>query len=295
MGQIGNGGAGLAGRSVKRGRRRFVSLLTVGVAALVAVAFTALDPIGGARAASPNFVQVSPGVPATAGVAFGDAFFDREVAIGLFDGGTVWLSGSANGLAPYNADDSIIIDITHPDGTTATYSHFFVNDDCTQDIAIPPTPLVDSETLLKLTTPGNNIFRVRLFNVCGPTGAADPTYLVVKGQPTDLRLSPVVAEIASGNPPLVTAFPLNLTGKLTETASHNPIEGRTVAFSSGGSVICTALTDADGVATCGGLVEDLTAILGLGIDGTFVGDPYYLGDTDHEPLILLGGQPILPV
>ncbi len=58
----------------------------------------------------------------------------------------------------------------------------------------------------------------------------------------------------------------NVSAKLTEAATFNPLPGRLVTFRAGSSVICSAITDSDGVAACGGLAEDLTAVLNLGYD-----------------------------
>ena len=64
-----------------------------------------------------------------------------------------------------------------------------------------------------------------------------------------------------------------------------PLAGKTVTFSAGNTVLCTATTDAGGVARCTGVVPLLSAILSLGYKATFAGDQLYNAQLHH------GGDP----
>jgi hypothetical protein len=77
----------------------------------------------------------------------------------------------------------------------------------------------------------------------------------------------------------------HLSATLTNKTSHAPISGATVAFSAGGTTICTAPTDANGTATCNGSASSLSIILGLGYKATYAGDSTYLGSTATGALI----------
>jgi hypothetical protein len=60
------------------------------------------------------------------------------------------------------------------------------------------------------------------------------------------------ATTLTGTPLLWTLFAPSAT--LTATATGAPIAGQTVTFSAGGQVVCSAMTNPDGVATCSGVV-----------------------------------------
>jgi hypothetical protein len=260
------------------------------MAGVLAAAFATFS-VGGAQAAAPNSQQITP--------VFSDpsdgTVFDRTFPLVLSDGGVARIGSNPDGSGNINVDDVMSIIVTRQDGSQAFFGHVFNNEGCTTDVARGPISLAG------LTAPGNNVVRVILANNpdCGPpAGALTALYLAVNLQPTTVRAKPIVLELLAPTPPLATAYPLNLTAKLTETATSNPLAGRTMSMHAGdatGDVICTAITDADGQATCGGLVEDLTAILALGWTATFAGDSYYLPSAGSAPLIDLGGTAILPL
>lgn len=70
-------------------------------------------------------------------------------------------------------------------------------------------------------------------------------------------------------PVLLRVPPFRAT--LTDTAAGKPIPGRTVAFRVGSTVRCTAVTNANGVATCGTLGDGLAATLALGYTAGYAG------------------------
>ena len=260
------------------------------LAALIALAFVALDPIGGAQAAAPN-TQVITG-------AFtdfsGGTVFDRTFPLVLNDGGTARIGSNPDGSGNINVDDFLGVIVTRQDGSQASLLHEFSDPECTTDT--PRAPI----SLAGLALPGNNVVRVVISDNahCGaPAGAITPLWLAVNGQATTTRATPVVLEALPPSPPLAQVFVPNLNGKVTETGTSNPLAGVAVAMHAGdasGAVICSAITDADGVATCGGVVEDITAVLALGYTAVFSGNAFYAGSEGHAPLIELGGQAILP-
>ncbi|MFC0438225.1 hypothetical protein [Kutzneria buriramensis] len=71
-----------------------------------------------------------------------------------------------------------------------------------------------------------------------------------------------------------------LSATLTDTVYNHPVPGRTVAFSANGKVLCQAVTDANGVAACGGTAEGLAAALGY--SGGSVGDLVWAGASAHS-------------
>ncbi|HZN15819.1 MAG TPA: hypothetical protein VFB78_16240 [Acidimicrobiales bacterium] len=280
--------AALAGQRIKgHGRRRVVSVVSLALAAVTAAAFATFN-IGGAEAAAPNSQLLTPAFSTSSDLAL-----DRTFPLVLNNGGVAHISSNADGSGNINADDIMVITVTRENGTEATVVHTFNNEACTTDV--PSAPI----TIPAL--PGNNVVRVIIANNenCGlPSGALSNLYMAVNSQPTTVRAKPIVLELLAPTPPLVTAYPLNLTAKLTETATVFPISSRTLSMHAGdasGAVICTAVTDADGQATCGGLVEDLTAILAFGWSATFAGDAFYLPSAGSAPLIDLGGTAILPL
>ena len=108
--------------------------------------------------------------------------------------------------------------------------------------------------------------------------------LIYRQVPTSLAASPAVAQIAPGLGINIG----NLKGTLTE-AGGAPIAGATIVFSAGGSTLCSATTNATGVATCSGLAQSLGAILHLGYIASFGGDATYAPSSGHGSIVTIGG------
>lgn len=72
---------------------------------------------------------------------------------------------------------------------------------------------------------------------------------------------------------------------LTDTTTGQRLAGRTVAFSVGNTVRCTAVTNASGVARCGTLIDRLAAILGLGYNARFQGNAIWATATARGRLL----------
>jgi hypothetical protein len=128
-----------------------------------------------------------------------------------------------------------------------------------------------------------NVLDLRIDNV--NYGAATITHRLG----TKLTAEPIVARVL---PNLYVSIG-QLRTRLT-TTDGTPIVGRTVTFKAGGTVLCTAVTDANGVGVCSGLGPWLQAILGLGYTAEFAGDGTYGPATARGPIIILLGISILP-
>jgi hypothetical protein len=98
-----------------------------------------------------------------------------------------------------------------------------------------------------------------------------------------IRMSPPAAYATT-----MKAGPISLgsaTATLTDTATGRPIAGRAVRFSAGGHTTCDEVTDANGHATCGGLLGGL-----LGYDVSYAGGAIWAPSTDHGGLLLRSGS-----
>ena len=99
-----------------------------------------------------------------------------------------------------------------------------------------------------------------------------------------LRMSPPAAYATT-----MKAGPISLgsaTATLTDTATGRPVAGRAVRFSAGGHTRCDEVTDANGHATCGGLLGGL-----LGYDVSYAGGAIWAPSTDHGGLLLRSEGP----
>jgi hypothetical protein len=86
--------------------------------------------------------------------------------------------------------------------------------------------------------------------------------------------------VLTAKPALLSLVVLNLYGPLsaTLTSPNGPVAGRVIQFSAAGAPLCTATTDANGVATCSG-VQFLQAVLADGYTAAFAGDAQYQAST----------------
>ncbi|MGH3850962.1 MAG: Ig-like domain-containing protein, partial [Pseudonocardiaceae bacterium] len=93
---------------------------------------------------------------------------------------------------------------------------------------------------------------------------------------TKLKASPVIARLL----PSLRIFYPNVNAKLTVASNGIPIPGKSVAFTTGFHSLCSANTDASGVATCSGSAP-LLAIQRFGrYTATFAGDDSYGPSSD---------------
>lgn len=104
-------------------------------------------------------------------------------------------------------------------------------------------------------------------------------------QATVLTAEPAVAKVVPG----AKVYAPNLTATLT-TKGGAPIAGQPIFFSVGTSPVCSAVTNAQGIATCSGtLSQTLSVVLSLGYDATFRGDGPLLGSKAHAPILSVAG------
>jgi hypothetical protein len=96
--------------------------------------------------------------------------------------------------------------------------------------------------------------------------------------PTTLVANPSIVKLSG--------LKLYLTLSARLMSSGSGVAGRTVSFSAGNKAVCSALTNANGDAACGGLIPGtLASVLGLGYTATFVGDSTYAASSAAGPLI----------
>jgi alpha-tubulin suppressor-like RCC1 family protein len=127
--------------------------------------------------------------------------------------------------------------------------------------------------------------------------SSSSTSLLRIGRSTTLVAKAIIAEVLPGVELTLGSF----TGTLTEGGPDGPpIAGQVIDFFVGSDLICSAVTDAAGKATCGGLIESVEAILNLEYTAVFngadlPGPKSFLSARANGPLLRLAGIPILPV
>ncbi len=101
--------------------------------------------------------------------------------------------------------------------------------------------------------------------------------------PTTMKVTPAAASLSGGI--------LSLAGlTATLTGPDGPLAGRAVTFTAGSTHLCTATTDASGMATCDatipcGAASVLTVLQWLGYTATYAGDMAYQGSTATGGLV----------
>jgi hypothetical protein len=118
------------------------------------------------------------------------------------------------------------------------------------------------------------------------THSGDGVVTVIYDPATD-SCSPVPTALVA-NPSIVklSGLKLYLTLSARLTANSVGLAGRTIAFSASNRLVCTAVTDGNGDASCGGLTPGtLQSVLGLGYTASFAGDAPYLPASAKGPLI----------
>ncbi|MHB8329368.1 MAG: Ig-like domain-containing protein [Acidimicrobiales bacterium] len=107
---------------------------------------------------------------------------------------------------------------------------------------------------------------------------------VVTRAPTTLSATPALLGLSPFDPYLFTVH-----ATLTSQVSGAPLPGEPVAFSTGGTPLCTTTTDASGEASCSLLSANATGIAALvladGYQVTYAGDADYLPSTTSAGLI----------
>ena len=96
--------------------------------------------------------------------------------------------------------------------------------------------------------------------------------------PTSLKAAPAVGQLSP-----LTAGLFQLSATLT--SNSQPVAGRTINFSSGSTLICSAVTDSTGSAGCDAVTQAATIIGHGGYEAAFAGDTSYLPSSADSPLI----------
>lgn len=114
--------------------------------------------------------------------------------------------------------------------------------------------------------------------------------------PTTLVANPAIAEVLPG---AIVYFP-NLSATLTESITGDRIAGAVIDFYATNSVtgetvlVCSAVTDGDGLASCGGALEGSSAVLGLGYEARYAGlqDVYHASSDEGSLTSVAGNEPV---
>lgn len=146
----------------------------------------------------------------------------------------------------------------------------------------------------QLSVPDGRYLMVNVSFRRAGSGASPILYDLTIGRfATILTANPAVALVRYPGGP--TVFFPDLSARLTD-APGNPIAGRTVEFyatdviTGTRALVCSAATDAGGLAACGGVVEEVAAVRGLGYEAVFAGDVLYLPSSDEAPVIVVQGD-----
>lgn len=192
---------------------------------------------------------------------------------------------SATGTSPPVSIDgtSPTIDLRSPvDGATHLIGDVVTADfdcaDATSGVASCTGTVADGGAL-NTSSEGVRTFTVTAVDAAGNRATRTVTYTVRSR--TALAVSPVVG--ISGL--LGIRVVLALEARLTTTPGGAPLPGRTITFRDGTSVLCTATTNAAGVARCNGLVPLLRGILGLGYRADYAGEQLYLPSSGQTGLL----------
>ncbi len=137
---------------------------------------------------------------------------------------------------------------------------------------------------MRRTTVGIWIVAIALMATIQPAGATEPECEAtgyVDRCATTTEAFPPVADIDEGQ------TYLSLTARVTETATEAPLEGLWVEFTApsaiGSTSICSAMTDAEGVASCDDLGAVATATAGRRLVAQFHGTGTYLPSSASAP------------
>jgi hypothetical protein len=113
-------------------------------------------------------LEVTPGLPAQSAPTTGYVFLDKTLTVSMPAGVRLVLSSEPDGTGDVYVDDRIQIEVTHEDGTTASFARGFEFQ--------PPAPPLDLSSSMK---PGLNTLRVQLMDTVGGAYSSTPLYLVL--------------------------------------------------------------------------------------------------------------------
>jgi hypothetical protein len=129
---------------------------------------------------------------------------------------------------------------------------------------------------------GTATFVVKVTDSASPNGTATQSLSIttVVKAPTKLVVSPLLL-----NPPLVLTLNTAMA-TLTGGSPLGPLSGQAVVFTAGSTTLCTAMTNASGLATCSYSALNLVAaVLSFGVTATYAGNGSYLPSSGSAGLL----------
>ena len=179
------------------------------------------------------------------------------------------------------------VTITTPvDGATYSLGQVVnANYGCTDLLLASCTGTVPDGQPIDTASVGTKAFTVTGVDTSGNARTRTVHYIVRAG--TRLVATPSVLQLGPG-----LKLTLTFSARLTRTYDGAPVAGRTITF---GSTVfgCSAVTNANGVATCGGLISSVGSLLTLGYEASFGGDADNFGSSARAGIIQVGGLRIL--
>lgn len=198
-------------------------------------------------------------------------FFGYDTTLGgtCFDLTNFVFTEVATGLDSRRAH-SIRIDMYFADGINNDIVHLSVDD---QLVHVGKSW---EDFFRNCQPPGSRTVDSLLFRVAGtPAPGTDGLGFLIDNLSIDTGKLPTTL---TASPAVIDGGSIHLVRLAAElTSPFGAVPGQTISFSSGGTTVCTAVTDADGVAACSGLSSALDVVLSGGYEAT------YAGNTDHEP------------
>ena len=134
---------------------------------------------GESGAAAPvTSIKISDAVPPAPG-SRGEVFFDTTFPV-TYTGGTAVLSSNADGTGYVSVDDGIVVTVTRPDTTIATFDFDYSHGGCYELTGEPP------HDITSLFQTGTNEVRVQFVDICGGFHGSGPYWLVQSSAVVDL-------------------------------------------------------------------------------------------------------------
>jgi hypothetical protein len=253
-------------------------------------------PVVGGQATSPLVTPTDPGDHTVSIISTGDPNFtpttaSLDVQVGTIPTSTA-LTANPNPVV-YNQPSTLTALVTHTLGVgTPSGAVTFLDGSNTIGTASVVTAAGQQQAVLTISTLAAGV-HVITANYSGDTrfGASSsttPLSVTVQKAPTSLATTAAVIETETVISGLNVHIVLNLLSPPTATLTSNgtPVDGQAVAFTAGTTPLCTALTNAQGVATCAFSASNLVAIVAnLGYRASYAGSANYLPIAQNGGLI----------
>ncbi|MGW7575736.1 IPT/TIG domain-containing protein [Streptomyces sp. NPDC054765] len=142
-----------------------------------------------------------------------------------------------------------------------------------------PVPfIVVSDNQINATLPPHAAGSVTV-TVTTPGGSASIPFTYTRDR-TQLTATPAIVQIFPPHP-----YAGILTATLTDLDTGRPIAGQPITFTTGGTILCTSVTDAQGEAVCPAILALPLIILNRGYTATYAGSSNYQPATAHGDVI----------